>query len=274
METGLNKNFFFLSGLPRSGSTLLANLLAQNKSIHVSGTSGILEMCLNVRNHWPKITEFQALDPQMSTVRRIGTLRGMIRGYYADVGQNVVIDKNRQWPAHMEMAETIFECKPKVIVTVRDVRDVLASFERKWRETKADTQVSQEEANIDAFRTVAGRCRVLTSSNQVVGSAVVAIVDAVARGWRSHIHFVDYDKLCADPLGQVGKIYNFLELDGFGHDDKNVSASIPERDDVYGWKNLHAIRAVIQPQEPQWPKYIPEIVADEYKNDARFWESL
>ena len=32
----------FISGLPRSGSTLLANLLAQNPRFHSTATSGIL----------------------------------------------------------------------------------------------------------------------------------------------------------------------------------------------------------------------------------------
>ncbi len=269
-----NKNFFFVSGLPRSGSSLLCALLAQNKTLHVSGTSGILGMCLNVRNFWPKITEFQALDPKLSGVRKIGTMRGMLNGFYSDVEQNIVIDKNRAWPAHLEMAEALFGIKPKVIVTVRDIRDVLASFERKWRESKTDTQVAQEEGNPIEYQSVEGRCDVLCAKNQIVGSSVITIRDAVSRGWKSQMHFVEYDQLCENPTGVLAGIYKFLGFEHFQHDTKNVKSDVVERDEVYGWKDLHAIRAVIQPQEPQWPKYIPAPVAAKYEKEAKFWRSL
>lgn len=36
------KKYYFISGLPRSGSTLLANILAQNPRFHATATSGIL----------------------------------------------------------------------------------------------------------------------------------------------------------------------------------------------------------------------------------------
>ncbi len=268
------KQLFFLSGLPRSGSSLLCALLQQNPNLHVSGTSGILDMCLNVRNFWPKVVEFQAMDPKVSIARRVGTLRGMLNGFYADVEQQIVIDKNRHWPAHLEMAENILGAKPKVIVTVRDVRDVLASFERKWRETKADTQVSQEEHNQIDYQSVEGRCAVLTAKNQIVGASVVAIRDAVARGWKQHMHFVEYDQLCENPIGVLAGIYKFLGFDEFKHDAKNVKNNIVERDEVYGWKDLHAIRGIVQPQEPQWPKYLPGPVAAMYEKESKFWRSL
>ncbi len=268
------KKFYFLSGLPRSGSTLLANLLAQNPNVHVSGTSGILGMIKNVRDFWPKMIEFQSLDPKVSESRRIGTMRAMLEGFYSDVPQNTVIDKCRQWPAHLEMAQAILGYTPKCIVTVRDVRDVLASFERKWRETKKDTQVSQEELNQVEYETVEGRCSVLAMKNQILGSAVNSIRDAVHRGWRKSMLFVEYDELCLNPKDTLAKIYGFLEFDGFNHNTKNVEQKVVERDEVYGWKDLHAIRAVIQPQEPQYPIYLPKHVSDRYAPEAFFWRDL
>src|SRR4051794_4991565 len=56
------KKYCFISGLPRSGSTLLANLLAQNPRFHASATSGILDVVFGVRNHWDQLPQFQAMD--------------------------------------------------------------------------------------------------------------------------------------------------------------------------------------------------------------------
>ncbi len=270
----MSKTFYYMAGLPRSGSTLLANLMAQNPALHVSSTSGILGMIVNVRNFWPKIDEFRAMDPKVSDVRRVATMRGMLEGFYSDTEQSAIIDKSRGWLAHMEMSETILGKKPKVIVTVRDVRDVLASFEKKFRESKGDVEVAQEAANPVEYQSCEGRCNVLLATNNMVGSAIVAIRDAVHRGWRSQMHFVEYDRLCENPRKELAAIYEFLELDGFQHDSNRVEQTVNERDEVWGWKNLHKIRAVVQKQEPQWPKYLPPQVAAKYQQDAYFWRNL
>jgi len=56
-----SKEIFFISGLPRSGSTLLCNILAQNPEIFVSkATSGCVEILFSIRNQWDRIVEHQA----------------------------------------------------------------------------------------------------------------------------------------------------------------------------------------------------------------------
>ncbi|WP_369126306.1 sulfotransferase [Methylocucumis oryzae] len=47
---------YFLAGLPRSGSTLLANLLAQNPLITATATSGVIDLLaalINTCEHNP-----------------------------------------------------------------------------------------------------------------------------------------------------------------------------------------------------------------------------
>ena len=56
-----DKKIFFISGLPRSGSTLLCNILAQNPAFFVTkATSGCIEILFSIRNQWDRITEHQA----------------------------------------------------------------------------------------------------------------------------------------------------------------------------------------------------------------------
>ncbi len=270
----MDKQFFFLAGLPRSGSTLLAGLLAQNPAIHVSGTSGILSIITNIRNHWSDVAEFNALEPATSEARKLSVLKGAFNGFYTDVEKPVIIDKCRGWPQHLEMAETMLGYKPKVIVTVRDVRDVLASFEKLWRIRKANNQlVDLEKSNPIDFQSLESRCRLLMSG--VVGSSITVIVDAVTRGWKSSMLFVEYDDLCCEPLKVLGLIYEFLAINQYKyHDVENVSSSAYENDTPYGWGELHSVRPNILPQEQQWPKYLTTAVAMQYSNDAKFWRSL
>ena len=54
------KTIHFISGLPRSGSTLLCNILAQNPRFHTTATSGIMDIMFMVRNNWDTLVEFRA----------------------------------------------------------------------------------------------------------------------------------------------------------------------------------------------------------------------
>ena len=46
------KKIHLVVGLPSSGSTLLMNILGQNKEFYVTATSGILDMISQVLNSW------------------------------------------------------------------------------------------------------------------------------------------------------------------------------------------------------------------------------
>ncbi len=66
----MKKLIYFLAGRPRSGSTLLANILAQNREIYVTPTSGIVDMLVQVRNAWDLNDAFQASDRQANEANK------------------------------------------------------------------------------------------------------------------------------------------------------------------------------------------------------------
>src|SRR5688500_109458 len=133
----MNKTYYFVSGMPRAGSTLLMNILAQNPRFHVTGTSGIMDVIFGIRNTWDKHVEFQATPDEDAKLR---VMRGILDGFYANVDKPVVFDKSRGWLSLLEMAETILSHKAKVLVPVRDLREILASWEKLWRETSKTRQ--------------------------------------------------------------------------------------------------------------------------------------
>ena len=67
----LKKTIHLISGLPRSGSTLLANLLAQNPRFQATASSGILDVLFNVRNIWDTLGEFRAMPPAASEAAKL-----------------------------------------------------------------------------------------------------------------------------------------------------------------------------------------------------------
>lgn len=116
-----DKSYYFISGLPRSGSTLLANILAQNPRFHATATSGIMDIMFGVRNVWNNLIEFKASPDYPAEIR---VLRGILESYFSNITKPVIFDKSRGWLSELEMIEEVLGHKVKVLVPVRDIRDV------------------------------------------------------------------------------------------------------------------------------------------------------
>lgn len=251
------KQFIFVSGMPRSGSTLLCNILAQNPNIHATATSGVLELLFQCRNSFDSLIEFRAMDGAERDAAKLRTLRGILEGYFSNVEKPIIAEKSRGWLAYLEMAETVLGVKPKVLVPVRDLRDILASMEKMWRETqKTQSPAGELGDNYFQMQTVEGRLRYWCDEKQVVGLAFNRVKDAQRRGWGEQMHFVHYEKLTANPYATLDAIYKFLELPQFNHDFENVAQMTSENDDVHGFRNLHKIRARVAPQAAQWERVL------------------
>jgi sulfotransferase len=257
-----DKHIYFLAGLPRSGSTLLANILAQNPRMYVTPTSGIVDMLVHVRNAWDRNDAFQAANRQLNEEIKARVLKSMLHAYFSHAEQPVCIDKNRYWVEFLEMAAALLGGRErvKVIVTVRDLRDVLASFERLYRKTSALGQLHQEADLALKFKTALGRVETFIDDAQPVGRAYNAIRDAITRGWGGHMHFVDYEDLTRHPKDTLAGIYRFLGEERCAHDFDNVEQVTFEDDFVYGFKDLHQIRAQVKAQGPQWPQVFDDAV--------------
>ena len=205
----------------------------------------------------------KAMDAELSLKRKISVLRGIVDSFYADVDSPIIFDKSRGWIAHFEMLNSVLEYPTKVLVPVRDLRDVLASFEKLHRKKSALGQTKEEALNYVGFQTVEQRCDTWVKANEPIGLAYNRIKDALQRGWQSSMFFVDYDKFCKNPERMMKNIYEFLGEEYYQHNFKNVEQVTWEDDSVHGVP-LHGIRNEIKPQPPQYPSILGS-VADKYK---------
>jgi len=103
-----------------------------------------LEIVLAIRNQWEQIGEFKA-SPNMDGKNAV--LKGILPSYYTTIDRPVVFDKSRGWCSHIELAEHCLGHKIKVLVPVRKITDILASFERLYRTQAHEWQFPQEKTN-------------------------------------------------------------------------------------------------------------------------------
>ncbi len=279
-KVSIDKTIYFVTGLPRSGSTLLMNILGQNPAFYATPTSGILDILVQIRNAWDKNEAFRALKHDESEEIKLNVMRSVLQGYFAHTDKPVCLEKNRLWTEYLEMAAALLGGRKavKVLVTVRDLRDIVASFEKLYRETSALGQVPQEVPDPIKFKTALGRLSVFIDNAQPVGRAFNAVRDAITRGWRKNILFIEYDALTKDPQRTLQGIYMFLGEGPFEHDFDNVEQITFEDDYVYGFKDLHTIRRKVGPQEPQWTNVFDQTVLSnkvwqDIEKLAQFWRA-
>ena len=93
--------FHTIGGLPRSGSTLLCNLLNQNPGFYASSTSVLPQTLTAMKNGWsnsPEIKSDLADSREEIETRLSNCMRAVVHTWYADKLENgVAFDKSRAW---------------------------------------------------------------------------------------------------------------------------------------------------------------------------------
>ena len=231
------QKFHFISGLPRSGSTLLSALLLQNPRFHASMTSPVGSLYANMMHQLGAGSEF---GPTVTKEERRRLVRGLFTSFYADhADKEVIFDTNRMWTAHMPLLMDQFP-GAKVIACVRNVAWVMDSIERRYR---ADPYEITRLFNDEVERaTVYSRLDTLSQRNRLVGYPWTALKDAFYGEHAGSLLLVEYDLLAQAPLKVLSLIYDFLGETPFAHNINDVRYDAPEFDAQLGMRGLHTVR--------------------------------
>lgn len=232
--------YHFISGLPRSGSTLLSAILRQNPRFHAGISSPVAGLTSGLLAQVSAGSEFA---PLVSASQRRALVRGLFDAYYAEHPHEVIFDTNRQWCARLGLIKELFP-PAKVIACVRDVAWIMDSLERLYRADPFEN--TKLFAGSPARSTVYTRLEGLIQHDQTVGFAWAALREAYYGEDAERLLLVDYDLLCRSP-GQVLKlVYDFLELEPFEHDFDAVGYEAVEFDTQLGAPTLHKVRDKVE----------------------------
>ena len=263
------QKIFFQSSLPRAGSTLLQNILAQNPDVYATPTSGVLELVFAARANYTDSPEFKAQDPiLMKNGFQAFCSEGM-KGYYnAITDKKYVIDKSRGWGIHYDFLNFI-NPEPKIICMVRDLRDVFASMENNYRKNpdKADPILNWAQMS---GTTVPKRIDIWAQS-QPVGLAIERLSELFRLGYADKMLFVKFEDLCLYPDTQMRRIYEYLGIPEFKHDFDNIEQVTKEDDEVYGAFGDHVIRKKLEPVRSKAKQLLGKDVTDWIWNNYKWF---
>ncbi len=237
----MNPRFHFISGLPRSGSTLLAGILRQNPRFHASMTSPVGGLFSTLVEAMSPGNEFAVFITQE---QRRAFLEGLFTTYYREEAQKAVIfDTNRMWCARLPALTRLFP-DARVICCVRSVAWIMDSIERLVRRNAFEH--ARLFANASERSTMYTRVETLARHDRLVGFAWSALREACCGEHASRLLIVEYESFTSDPESTLSRIYAWIDEEPHPHDFDNVVYEEPEFDRSLGLEGLHHVTRKVE----------------------------
>lgn len=258
----------FNSSLPRSGSQLLQNVLAQNPRFHCSSTSGLLELIYAARGNFTNLDEFK--NQPKGTFDRAWSqfCRGAVLGWCESADKPVVVDKSRGWAWHYDWVKQFYP-ESKVIVCIRDLRAIVSSMEKLQRKNAHLADPMDKPSQMQGM-TIAHRVNHWLS-NPPVGLALARLQDILHRRNDKHFHFVHYENLIAQPDAEMELLYKYLDEDNFVHDFGNIEQKVDENDSLHGAYGDHKVRPRLSALPDDWDITLSRPIADAIVKSNRWY---
>jgi len=238
----MEKKIFFQSSLPRAGSTLFQNIVAQNPDFYSTPTSGLLELVMGAKGNFQNSPEFKAQDAELMDKAFLSFCKGGVNAYFNSITDKpFVLDKNRGWCVSYKLADMIFENEPKIVFMVRDLRAVYASMEKNYRKNphKENHIVNP---SIMQGTTVEKRINIWADGFPV-GIALDRLKDIIQQGLANKILFIRYEDLMSNPEVELKRFYDYIGQPNYdNHDFENIVQYTQENDAIHGIYGDHKLR--------------------------------
>jgi hypothetical protein len=260
------KKYYYLVSFPRSGNTVISSIINQNPNVAITANSVVPTMMWEVHK---KITGSVSFNNFNDKESYSNVMSSIIPNYYKDWKEEYIIDRS-VWgsPNNYYLLQKFSPNKPKYILLVRDLPEVLASF-IKWSNENKPNFLDYETSN----SSVEKKCEFLMSPEFQIVQSYSAVYNIFSKKENNFI-LIDYKDFVKNPKSTIEKIYSFLGIKSFQHSFENLDQfsanNISYSDDVLG-KNLHTIRTnKIEKQEYSVNDILSEKIIEKYSN-LNFW---
>jgi sulfotransferase len=261
------KQFVGLSGMPRSGSTLLAALLSQNPLIHAEGNSAVCQLMWDMY-----VSCMNNVNEQLKGNYREHLVRDFItqipKTYYQYLYKKkeddklntdkieIIVDKCRAWTrkANTDLLRQFIDPHIKIIVMERSVTDVIKSFYKLLKKNNwTDEMVSACLTELltpetEPVRWTLEWIKMAREAQAQAQAQAEAEAEAQAQNDPTFL-FIHYNELIENTAEVLDRIYAFCGWQPFQHTFTEVVNRYPENDEFYGLDGFHTIRSVIGKEE-------------------------
>jgi len=266
------KQLVCLSGLPRSGSTILSAILDQNPLIHAEGNSALCQFIWDMHQSGTLNATEQLQGTNRAHVVK-DLLQQIPHTYYKDIPatKEIVVDKCRSWtiPTNVEILKKYIDPHIKIIVLERSVTAIMRSFTKLYQ---TNNWTNDYIHAILKAMLVPNQEPVMRS---IIGLNLARKYNAaqIEKKQAPTFLFVQYDDLVANPAETLERIYAFCGWAPFKHTFTKIVNKHPENDAFYGLHGFHDIQPSLKKIE-NTVALPPDILAKCQQIDRLMWGDL
>ena len=231
-------DYFFMGGLPRSGTTLLSVLLNQNPKVHVSKVSPLPNFLYqtNVALSGLADTYDFNFDKISMNVNEF-----LIDAFYNHIEARYIIDKSRAWNTNIPALKYYLNHDVRILCPYRPIPEIVVSFLRLMEED----QDNYFNAKVGPDAPLKEKCDMLWEEHlrQDVENVKQASTNT------ENVLMVKYDDLVGSTDSTLKTIYTFLGIPEHPHrliDLKNNRLNGEGNEGNFKLKNLHVIKPSIE----------------------------
>jgi hypothetical protein len=253
----------------------MCNTLGNNPRIEGGETSGLLELIYASRGNYSNSPEFKAaLTEEIIHKSFLNFCRFGMQGY-ADVmckesNADIFLDKSRGW---LHYAPFLWEINPeaKIIVMVRDIRAVLASLEKKWRENPSILD-SRDNPSQQQFITVDQRINSFLN-DAPLGISLKRLFNSIQTKTIKDMLVVRAEDFAKNPKDIMQKVYNFIDEPYYELDYNNIKQVTVENDRIgdYGIYGDHTIKSNIEPLKSDYKDILGIDISNNVKANFKWF---
>lgn len=260
-------DFNVITGLPRSGSTLLCNLFNQNPKFYAGSTSHLGKLFRDMMTSVSTSAEIKsdlAFDRRLTEIKILKSFKAVTETWYQNDSRKV-FDKSRAWQrGHLALKQVYPESK--MIVTIRDLREVAGSIEKQHRKYPlfdATGGVTLRDSLEHLFAKDVG----------LITRCLIGIQDLLDR--EADCLFVRLEDLLRNPEEMMKRIYCYLLEEPFDHNFIEVENTATDLDALYLFKFPHDGSGEVKDPGYAWRRWMSEEVGQMiFKNYNWFFKKF
>lgn len=267
--------FVNLSGLPRSGSTLLGNILNQHPDITACMDSDLSSIIANISDHVDEVSKETQFTINQNEILYTDFMRSGIQSWVNNLcNTKFYLDKNRGWAFDYTL---FFKLIPdaKVIFLIRDLRGVISSFEKVEsgrRVVPPNTNLRPDERseyhNVDLMIERVDKW----IDDGMIYTPLYALKELLdcEREYYKNFKFVRYEDLMENSKELISSIYDFIGARPFDNDLNNIK-QVKYHDACFTPYGIHTIKPKLVPNKVDYKFPLLKDEAQERIIDTCSW---
>ena len=272
----MDKKYYYLAGLDRSGNTLLSALLRQHPEIYASTLSPVCDYVWSVASNF---SDNPAFEYYARSQKSKNILTGIFDSYYADIDKPIIFDRNKYWADYdlIDFTKQLMFPNPKIIMTIRDPLEIAQSFITVFRGSDyIDSKMTESGFIWDPHLSL-DDCRVdyvLDSERGLIRQFRSFAHSYIAPENKGVLHAVQYNDLISNTQKVMSDIYNFIGVEDFINDTENIDT--PEEDTAGQGlpANLHMVMPKIHDNKAKPEQFFSDYVLTKYETFRQEYEGF